>query len=373
MSTIEKTFTFLWLGPLNDIQIKKDFQIPIILAKMGYFTNIIVRNISLSIENSKKLNDKNLNLISLDKLNIKLYNFLAIFNLIKNSDVILVLHPINSYLLLPLILIRFYNKIIRKRKFLLIGKLDIGGPIRGRNALTTFLLLVILLLIPADVFIAESTCATEAVKKQLHGLVGKLKRFITIPNGYDKEIVKINVNSSKENLILTVARINPIKGLDIAIKAFKELENQIPYEIGKWKYYIVGPIEDESYYNNLLNLINDDDKIKIIGEVDEEYLSYLYSISSIFVLPSYHEGLSIARMEAAAYGLPVITTDTPCKEDLEKYGFIVIPKGSIKELKEKLKELILKPEERIRVSSRQHVPSWDDVVNLLLNFINTHS
>ena len=47
-----------------------------------------------------------------------------------------------------------------------------------------------------------------------------------------------------------------------------------------------------------------------MGPVSDEQLAVEYSRASIFVLPSYLEGFCIARVEAMAFGLPVITTET---------------------------------------------------------------
>ena len=61
--------------------------------------------------------------------------------------------------------------------------------------------------------------------------------------------------------------------------------------------------------------------------------------ASIFVLPSYVEGFSIARVEALAYGLPIITTATGGSEIVRGVGLIVKP-GDINELAEALEKLI---------------------------------
>ena len=68
----------------------------------------------------------------------------------------------------------------------------------------------------------------------------------------------------------------------------------------------------------------------------------LYSKSSIVCLPSYREGMPMALQEAAASGLPIVTTNVPgCKEVIinNKTGFLVKSKN-IKMLVEKLFVLI---------------------------------
>ncbi|MFV2092382.1 MAG: glycosyltransferase family 4 protein [Hyphomicrobiales bacterium] len=62
----------------------------------------------------------------------------------------------------------------------------------------------------------------------------------------------------------------------------------------------------------------------------------------VFVLPSYHEGMPRAVLEAMATGRPILTTDVPgCREtvEMEKNGFLV-PRGDAAQLAEKFMWMI---------------------------------
>ncbi|MEK9569986.1 MAG: glycosyltransferase family 4 protein [Paracoccaceae bacterium] len=73
----------------------------------------------------------------------------------------------------------------------------------------------------------------------------------------------------------------------------------------------------------------------------------------VMCLPSYREGLPKSLIEAAACGLPIVTTDTPgCREVVRHgdNGFLVAV-GDIQQLAEVLKQLIQDPEMRHRMGS----------------------
>ena len=71
-----------------------------------------------------------------------------------------------------------------------------------------------------------------------------------------------------------------------------------------------------------------------------------YKQCSVYVLPSYREGVPRTTMEAMAMGRPVITTDAPgCRETVVdgKTGFF-IPTGDSKALADAMEKFIENPE-----------------------------
>ena len=75
-------------------------------------------------------------------------------------------------------------------------------------------------------------------------------------------------------------------------------------------------------------------------------MNNLYRKATIFVLPSYREGLPKAALEAAATGMPLILTDVPgCRECVEDNvnGYLIREKDS-NDLISKMEAFILNPE-----------------------------
>ena len=90
--------------------------------------------------------------------------------------------------------------------------------------------------------------------------------------------------------------------------------------------------------NQVLKKIKISDNVKFFGATDRQTLKKLYQESSLFVLPSIEEGLSMVIAEAMASGLPVVCTTNTGGEDLienGKQGFIV-PIRDVDALAEKI-------------------------------------
>jgi glycosyltransferase involved in cell wall biosynthesis len=62
----------------------------------------------------------------------------------------------------------------------------------------------------------------------------------------------------------------------------------------------------------------------------------LYRNAALFVLPSTHEGLPIAALEAANLGVPVILSDIQANRDIELAASNYFPVGDVEALGRKL-------------------------------------
>ena len=114
-------------------------------------------------------------------------------------------------------------------------------------------------------------------------------------------------------LLLWVGRLDPIKGLDVLVRATALVCRTQPVQLA-----IVG---DGPYREELLAGIaaNDlADSVRLLG-MREDVPSWLQS-ADVFVFPSRTEGLPNALLEAMAVGLPVVTTDVPGCRDLIQDG-----------------------------------------------------
>jgi len=78
---------------------------------------------------------------------------------------------------------------------------------------------------------------------------------------------------------------------------------------------------------------------------------HLFHKSSVFVLPSYTEGFSMACLEAMACGLPVITTPVGAMPEVVKHGVngLITEVGNPEKLAESIEYFIKNPQEKERI------------------------
>jgi glycosyltransferase involved in cell wall biosynthesis len=113
----------------------------------------------------------------------------------------------------------------------------------------------------------------------------------------------------KGKYILGVGRLVPEKGFHELIGAFRLAKTN------GMKLVIAGKADHEDRYSRAL-LREACDRIVFTGFQDAATLRQLYAHAALFVLPSQHEGLPIAALEAASHGIPVLLSDIPANRDL---------------------------------------------------------
>jgi L-malate glycosyltransferase len=84
------------------------------------------------------------------------------------------------------------------------------------------------------------------------------------------------------------------------------------------------------------------DKFILLGQVSKETLLGLYRKATLFVFPSYHEGLPTVLLEAMSCGVPIIATDARGNRDVitKDQNGILVPPGNPKKLAEAISFLL---------------------------------
>ena len=173
------------------------------------------------------------------------------------------------------------------------------------------------------------------------------ENIVIIPNGVDsrlfkpmgkKELRKKYGISAEEKIIISVARLDPVKGVDYLIKATALVGGGIP----DLRLIVIGDGEQRKQLEELINRLYLDSKVHLLGFLSHQQISEYLNMSDVFVLPSRHEGLGIALIEAMACGVPVIGSRVdgiPDVIDDGKNG-ILVPPGDVNELAEAIERLL---------------------------------
>ncbi len=182
----------------------------------------------------------------------------------------------------------------------------------------------------------EAIVISETIRnlvKEKHGVETTL-----IPNGVElPERIESTEVLEKFGLrpgryVLMVTRLVPEKRHPDLIHAFSQAG------MDGWKLALVGASDHpDDYTEEIQRLAQETEGVIMTGFQKGRALAELYSHAGIFVLPSSHEGLPIALLEALSYGLPVIASDIPANLELglgDKHYFQL---GNVEELALRLK------------------------------------
>lgn len=169
----------------------------------------------------------------------------------------------------------------------------------------------------------------------------------------------------KDTYLLSLGRIVPEKGLHYLIEAFKNCDTDK-------KLIIAGGAEaNRTYYDSLVEMAKEDDRIQFIGFVRGTTISELYSNAYAFMLPSNLEGMANALLEAMSYGNCCLVSDIPENTEVVDDKAVIFEKGNIQDLQEKLQMILSDPEITYKYK-REAAPyilekySWDKVVTQML-------
>jgi len=159
---------------------------------------------------------------------------------------------------------------------------------------------------------------------------------VSLPKQSVKKDYLERIGTRPGNYILAVSRFVPEKGLDILIQAFQRLDPDL-------QLVLVGDADHETDYSwRIKQMIKEDKRVIHTGYITGESLNQVYSHARLFVLPSFHEGLPIALLEAMSYGLPVLVSDIPANLEVALNPERYFRCGDINDLVKKMDYLLNK-------------------------------
>jgi len=195
--------------------------------------------------------------------------------------------------------------------------------------------------------------------------------IIVIYNGVnEKNFCPITKKSNNDiKYILFAGRIDRQKGLFDLV----ECAEYICKERADISFIIAGKGRDLKKLKDKTKKAGLQDRFIFLGQVNKNTLLDLYQKTSIFILPSYHEGLPGALLEAMSCGLPIIATDVRGNKDLinNRENGIIIPTRSPKKMAEAINILIEDENLRKKLgkNARKTIEqkyTWSEVSNNIL-------
>ena len=153
--------------------------------------------------------------------------------------------------------------------------------------------------------------------------------------------------------IFAMCRFVPEKNLHHLIEAFSRTEHR------ECKLVIAGDSDFEDDYSASLKKYAREQGVVLPGFIKGRKLHALLSHGRCFVLPSSHEGLPIALLEAMSYRLPVIVSDIPANLEVGLGQEFYFPLGDRRALARKLQENMDAPYRQIEYPMEKY--DWNAI------------
>lgn len=108
--------------------------------------------------------------------------------------------------------------------------------------------------------------------------------------------------------VLATGRFVKEKGFDILIRAFSQIKQS------GYKLAIAGDADHPDEYSTMLKKLAAENGVVLTGFIRGEKLNEILTHAALYVLPSSHEGLPIALLEALSYNLDVTVSNIPANK-----------------------------------------------------------
>jgi glycosyltransferase involved in cell wall biosynthesis len=149
--------------------------------------------------------------------------------------------------------------------------------------------------------------------------------------------------------VLLVSRLVPEKRHLDLIAAFQQAN------LPDWKLALVGGSDHPDAYQREVMKTAAEASAVMTGFQQGMALQELYTHAGLFVLPSSHEGLPIALLEALSYGLPVLASDIPANLEVGLPAEHYFPLGNVGVLADRIR---LQSTNGLTIAARENTRAW---------------
>ena len=203
---------------------------------------------------------------------------------------------------------------------------------------------------------------SDVIKNLIAQRCGRTKNVHLIYNGvpepeicnYPEYFEELGIEKGK--YILGMCRFVPEKRLHDLVEAFSEVRSKM--EEGRdVKLVLAGDTDFEDDYSRSLKQKALESGVVLTGFIRGRKLHSLLTNALCYSLPSSHEGLPIALLEAMSYRLPVITSAIPANLEVGLPAACYHEVGDVETLAAKLEAFMKKPLQRVDYDMSKY--DWD--------------
>jgi D-inositol-3-phosphate glycosyltransferase len=174
-------------------------------------------------------------------------------------------------------------------------------------------------------FITASTSYEETLISDSYQI--ESQKIKQIKPGVDSELFSPDQSTDRENIFLSIGRIQQQKGQLETLKflnSFKEIETDFKC------YFVGGPSgsSGEEYLLELKKIVKDlslDSHVEFLGNLPQVDITNLLNRSKLLIHTSQYETFGLVAIEANSTGVPVLTTNTGSMKEIivnNKNGYL---------------------------------------------------
>lgn len=209
---------------------------------------------------------------------------------------------------------------------------------------------------------------SNVIKNLIARKYGRTKNVHLIYNGvsepeicdYPEYFKELGIEKGK--YILGMCRFVPEKNLHHLVEAYRQLivKNDKLIEQG-YKLVLAGDTDFEDEYSLGLKQMARENGVVLTGFIKGRKLHSLLTNCRCYCLPSSHEGLPIALLEAMSYGVKVVVSDIPANLEVGLPKDDYFHCGNVDELSEKLGKIIEAPLQHVDYDMSKY--DWDQIAD----------
>ena len=209
---------------------------------------------------------------------------------------------------------------------------------------------------------------SNVIKNLIARKYGRTKNVHLIYNGvsepeicdYPEYFKELGIEKGK--YILGMCRFVPEKNLHHLVEAYRQLivKNDKLIEQG-YKLVLAGDTDFEDEYSLGLKQMARENGVVLTGFIKGRKLHSLLTNCRCYCLPSSHEGLPIALLEAMSYGVKVVVSDIPANQEVSLPKDDYFHCGNVDELSEKLGKIIETPLQHVDYDMSKY--DWNQIAD----------
>jgi len=247
------------------------------------------------------------------------------------------------------------GRLLRKPVFLHLSGGGSGGDI-GRHLKTPWGWIYLALCRFASTIVVLNA----QMQRELKILLYSAARIACIPNGVDTAFyqphnnriqLKQSMGLPEAPILLYTGRLSAEKGVATLVHAYALLKHSSAAAL-----YIIGSGPEQQHIERLIQKLQLDNRVTLLPALND--IRPYYQCSDIFVMPSFHEGISNSVLEAMACALPVVATNVTGNTDLvrDRHNGLLVPADNAPALAAALDELLDNPDKAREMGARgQHI------------------